>query len=116
MSGLPSGRRFTGPAGGPPRPRAPCCACSAAIGTRLNDIMTKRIDARNFLSFRLFLCISILIPAESEAIALVLPDLKILFGVTVQRHSDRERFGECLRIFDRRFVGEDIQSGPCKAF
>src|SRR6185369_16185666 len=102
-------------AGGPPRPRAGCCARSATIGDKLSNIIAKTIDARNFLSFRLSLCILILIPAELEAITLVLPDLKILFGMPIQRHSDRERLGECLRIVHRRFVGQYIQRGSCKA-
>src|SRR5947209_2599342 len=113
MSGLPSGRRLTGPAGEPPRPGPACCASSIAIGAILNNTTQKRIDAKNCLSsFRLVLFISILIPTESEAITLMLPDLKILFGVPVHRHANREWFRKCLCILDRRFVGEDVQPRP----
>src|SRR5712671_24110 len=106
MSGFPSGRRFTGPAGGPPRPRAACCAWSAAIGTSVNNTTKKRIAASNGLSLVL----------KSNRITLVLPDLKILFRVAVQRHSDREGLGKSLRILDRRFVGEDIRTRARETF
>ena len=46
----------------------------------------------------------------------MLPDLKILFGVTVHGHTNREWFAECLRVFDCRFVGEDIPGGPRNSF
>ena len=67
------------------------------MGEKLNNVMTKRIDARNFVD-------------ELEGIALVLPNLKILLGMAVHGHTNRERFGECLRILDGRFISEHIRA------
>src|SRR5262249_26655437 len=51
-----------------------------------------------------------------ESQALVLEDFEVLLDAAVQRHADRPRPREHLRIFDRRLVLQMVRADRCVSF